>query len=87
MTWTAVTTRRTRYVLGPGFLSGAEVGSGEAGLDPATGGTVLVLSSTDAGADSWAEGTRHNVGQEFEVVLKSRVLAAQRSNAVVTDGA
>ncbi|MFB9684887.1 SecDF P1 head subdomain-containing protein [Amycolatopsis plumensis] len=80
-------TGRTRYVLGPGFLSGAEVGSAEARLDPATGETVLVLSFTDAGADTWAEWTRRNVGREFAVVLKSRVLAAQRSNAVVTDGA
>ncbi|MBE8525020.1 precorrin-3B C(17)-methyltransferase [Amycolatopsis sp. H6(2020)] len=54
----------TRFVLGPGFLSGADVGWAEARLDPATGSSVVNLSFTAAGARTWAEWTGGNVGKQ-----------------------
>ncbi|MET8997323.1 precorrin-3B C(17)-methyltransferase [Amycolatopsis sp. NPDC004169] len=76
-----------RYVLGPGFLSGADVGWVEARLDPATGSSVVNLGLTAAGARTWAEWTGRNVGNQVAMVVRSRVLTAPQIQAAITDGA
>ncbi|MEV5718218.1 precorrin-3B C(17)-methyltransferase [Amycolatopsis mediterranei] len=78
-------TRGTRYVLGPGFLSGAEVASVEAGVDSRTG-SVVTFSFTEAGTKTWAEWTGHNIGKPVAVLLKSRVLDAPVIYTGITDG-
>lgn len=77
----------SRLVLGPGFLSGADVGWVEARLDPATGGSVINLSFTAAGARTWAEWTGSNIGKQVAMVVKSRVLTAPQIQSAITDGA
>ncbi|MDS0135704.1 MULTISPECIES: SecDF P1 head subdomain-containing protein [unclassified Amycolatopsis] len=77
----------SRFVLGPGFLSGADVGWVEARLDPATGSSVVNLSFSTAGARTWAERTGSNVGKQVAMVVKSRVLTAPQIQAAITDGA
>ncbi|MDQ7802785.1 precorrin-3B C(17)-methyltransferase [Amycolatopsis sp. A133] len=77
----------TRYLLGPGFLSGADVGWVEARVDPATGSAVVNLTFTAAGARAWAEWTGRNVGKQVAMVVKSQVLTAPQIQAAITDGA
>ncbi|WP_410596444.1 SecDF P1 head subdomain-containing protein [Amycolatopsis sp. lyj-23] len=79
-------TRGIRYVLGPGFLSGAEVDSVEAGVDPLTGGSVITFSFTEAGTATWAEWTGHHIGKRLAVVLKSRVLGTAAIYSTIADG-
>jgi preprotein translocase subunit SecD len=75
-----------RYLLGPGFLSGADVGSVEAGLDGRTGRGVVEVAFTDSGAKKWADWTGHHIGKKFAVVLKSQVISTVTIYAVITDG-
>jgi preprotein translocase subunit SecD len=77
----------SRLVLGPAFLSGADVGWVEARADPATGSSVLDLSFTAAGARTLAEWTGRNVGNRVAMVVKSRVLTAPQIQAAILDGA
>ncbi|MEV7097798.1 precorrin-3B C(17)-methyltransferase [Amycolatopsis sp. NPDC051045] len=76
----------TKYVLGPGFLSGADVSRVDAVLDPQTGSSVINLSFTAEGARMWAEWTGQNVGKQVAVVLKSRVLTAPAVQSAITGG-
>ncbi|SFW87354.1 SecDF P1 head subdomain-containing protein [Amycolatopsis australiensis] len=76
----------TKYVLGPGFLSGADVSRVAAHPDPATGGSVIDLSFTAEGARTWAEWTGQNVGKQVAMVLKSRVLTAPVVQSAITGG-
>jgi len=77
----------SRLVLGPAFLSGADVGWAEAGVDPTTGSSVVNLRFTDAGARTLAEWTGDNVGKQLAMVVKSRVLMAPQISAAILDGA
>ncbi|WP_410573427.1 SecDF P1 head subdomain-containing protein [Amycolatopsis sp. cmx-4-61] len=79
-------TRGTRYVLGPGFLSGAEVASVEAGVDPLTGGSVITFGFTEAGTATWAEWTGHHLGKPLAVVLRGRVIGTAVIRSAITDG-
>ncbi|WP_410676396.1 SecDF P1 head subdomain-containing protein [Amycolatopsis sp. cmx-4-68] len=76
----------TKYVLGPGFLSGADVSRVAAAADPRTGGSVITLSFTAEGARIWAEWTGRNVGKQVAMVLKSRVLTAPSVQSAITGG-
>ncbi|UOX90306.1 precorrin-3B C(17)-methyltransferase [Amycolatopsis sp. FBCC-B4732] len=76
----------TKYVLGPGFLSGADVSRVDAVADPATGSPVITLSFTAKGAKTWAEWTGQNVGKQVAMVLKSRVLTAPSVQSAITGG-
>ncbi|MGW4057855.1 SecDF P1 head subdomain-containing protein [Amycolatopsis sp. NPDC004747] len=77
----------SRYLLGPAFLSGADVGWVQARIDPVTGSSVVNLSFTAAGARTWAEWTGRNVGNQVAMVVKSRVLTAPQIQSAITDGA
>ncbi|WP_410640963.1 SecDF P1 head subdomain-containing protein [Amycolatopsis sp. lyj-346] len=77
----------TRYVLGPVFLSGADVGWVQARLDPATGSSFVDLTFTAAAARTWAEWTGRNVGKQVAMVVRSQVLTAPQIQAAITDGA
>lgn len=77
----------TRYVLGPAFLSGADVGWVEARFEAASGGVLVALSFTAAGARTWAEWTGSNIGKRVAMVVKSRVLTAPEVQSAITDGA
>ncbi|SED15185.1 preprotein translocase subunit SecD [Amycolatopsis tolypomycina] len=79
-------TQGARYVLGPAFLSGADVGWVEARLDPATGSALVALNFTAAGARTWAEWTGGNVGKQVAMVVRSRVLTAPQIQSAITDG-
>lgn len=76
----------TKYVLAPGFLSGADVSRVDAVLDPQTGSSVITLSFTTAGAKTWAEWTGQNIGKQVAMVLKSRVLTAPAVQSAITGG-
>lgn len=76
----------TRYVLGPGFLSGADVSRVDAAVDPRTGSSVINLSFTAKGAQTWAEWTGQHVGRQVAMVLKSRVLTAPIVQSAITGG-
>ncbi|MCR6487945.1 precorrin-3B C(17)-methyltransferase [Amycolatopsis sp. OK19-0408] len=76
----------TKYVLGPGFLSGADVSRVDAAPDPRTGRSVINLSFTAKGAKTWAEWTGQNVGKQVAMVLKSRVLTAPTVQSAITGG-
>ncbi|SEF24915.1 preprotein translocase subunit SecD [Amycolatopsis pretoriensis] len=76
----------TKYILGPGFLSGADVSRVDATLDPQTGSSVINLSFTAKGARTWAEWTGQNVGKQVAVVLRSRVLTAPAVQSAITGG-
>lgn len=77
----------TRYILGPGFLSGADVSWVEARLDPAVSGALVTITFTAAGARTWAEWTGRNVGKQVAMVVKSGVLTAPVVQSAITDGA
>lgn len=79
-------TQGTKYILGPGFLSGADVSRVDASLDPQTGSSVINLSFTAKGAETWAEWTGRNVGKQVAVVLRSRVLTAPAVQSAITGG-
>ncbi|WP_290055412.1 SecDF P1 head subdomain-containing protein [Amycolatopsis solani] len=76
----------TKYVLGPGFLSGADVSRVDAIADPRTGSPVITLSFTAKGTKTWAEWTGQNVGKQVAMVLKSRVLTAPSVQSAITGG-
>jgi preprotein translocase subunit SecD len=76
----------TKYVLGPGFLSGADLSHVDAAVDPQTGSSVITLSFTAEGARRWAEWTGQNVGKQVAMVLKSRVLTAPAVQSAITGG-
>jgi preprotein translocase subunit SecD len=76
----------TRYVLGPAFLSGGEVGWVAARLDPSSGRSVVALTFTAAGARTWAGWTGTNVGKQVAMVLGSRVLTAPMVQSAITGG-
>ncbi|WP_169735167.1 SecDF P1 head subdomain-containing protein [Amycolatopsis lexingtonensis] len=76
----------TKYLLGPGFLSGADVSRVDAALDPATGSSVINLSFTAKGAQTWADWTAQNVGKQVAMVLKSRVLTAPTVQSAIAGG-
>ncbi|MEV6642668.1 precorrin-3B C(17)-methyltransferase [Amycolatopsis sp. NPDC051371] len=76
----------TKYVLAPGFLSGADVSRVDAALDPRTGSSVINLSFTTAGAETWAEWTGQNIGKQVAMVLRSRVLTAPAVQSAITGG-
>jgi preprotein translocase subunit SecD len=76
----------TKYILGPGFLSGADVSRVDAAVDPQTGSSFITLSFTAEGARMWAEWTGQNVGKQVAMVLKSRVLTAPSVQSAITGG-
>lgn len=76
----------TKYVLGPAFLSGAEVGWVDASVDPQTGNSVIGLRFTAAGTRTWADWTGGNVGKQVAMVLQSRVLTAPMVQSAITGG-
>ncbi|MEU4523511.1 precorrin-3B C(17)-methyltransferase [Amycolatopsis sp. NPDC024027] len=76
----------TRYLLGPGFLSGADVSWVAARVDPETGNAAVTVNFTAAGAGTWAEWTGHNLGKQVAIVLKSRVLTAPMIQSAITGG-
>jgi preprotein translocase subunit SecD len=76
----------TKYVLAPGFLSGADVSRVDATVDPQTGSSVITLSFTTAGTKAWAEWTGQNIGKQVAMVLKSRVLTAPAVQSAITGG-
>jgi preprotein translocase subunit SecD len=76
----------TKYILGPGFLSGADVSRVDATVDPQTGSSIVQLSFTAAGARTWAEWTGQNIGKQVAMVLKSRVLTAPAVQSAITGG-
>lgn len=75
-----------RYLLGPGFLSGADVSWVAARVDPQTGGAAVTVDFTATGAGTWAEWTGHNLGKQVAIVLKSRVLTAPVIQSAITGG-
>lgn len=76
----------TKYILGPGFLSGADVSRVDAAVDPQNGGALVNLSFTAAGARTWAEWTGQNVGKQVAMVLRGRVLTAPSVQSAITGG-
>jgi preprotein translocase subunit SecD len=76
----------TKYVLAPGFLSGADVSRVDAAFDPQAGSSYLNISFTAAGAKTWAEWTGQNIGKQVAMVLKSRVLTAPAVQSAITGG-
>jgi preprotein translocase subunit SecD len=76
----------TKYVLGPGFLSGADVSRVAVQIDPQSGSFVVVVTFTPAGSRKWAEWTGQNVGKQVAMVLKSRVLTAPTIQSAITGG-
>ncbi|MEV6621628.1 precorrin-3B C(17)-methyltransferase [Amycolatopsis sp. NPDC051106] len=76
----------TKYILAPGFLSGADVSRVDATVDPQTGSAVITLSFTTAGTKAWAEWTGQNIGKQVAMVLKSRVLTAPAVQSAITGG-
>jgi len=76
----------TRYVLGPGFLSGADVSRVAVQVDPQGGRFVVIVTFTPAGARKWAEWTGQNVGKQVAMVLRSRVLTAPTIQSAITGG-
>ncbi|WP_244199847.1 SecDF P1 head subdomain-containing protein [Amycolatopsis thailandensis] len=75
----------TKYLLGPAFLTGADLGKANARLDQ-SGSSMVGLSFTDAGSRKWAEWTAANVGKQVAMVLKSRVLTAPSIQSAITGG-
>ncbi|MEV6871782.1 precorrin-3B C(17)-methyltransferase [Amycolatopsis sp. NPDC051128] len=76
----------TKYVLGPGFLSGADVSRVAVQGDPQSGSFVVVVTFTPEGSRKWAEWTGQNVGKQVAMVLKSRVLTAPTVQSAITGG-
>ncbi|MDT7800816.1 MAG: hypothetical protein QOI78_4249 [Actinomycetota bacterium] len=76
----------TKYVLGPAFLSGADVGWVDAKVDPQAGRPVIGIRFTAAGARTWADWTGGNVGKQVAMVLQSRVLTAPQIRSAITGG-
>jgi preprotein translocase subunit SecD len=76
----------TKYILAPGFLSGADLSRVDATVDPRTGSSVITLSFTTAGTKAWAEWTGRNIGKQVAMVLKSRVLTAPAVQSAITGG-
>ncbi|MEU3625380.1 SecDF P1 head subdomain-containing protein [Amycolatopsis coloradensis] len=76
----------TKYILGPAFLTGADLSKAKAQLDTQSGGTIIGLSFTPAGARTWGEWTAANVGKQVAMVLKSRVLTAPTIQSAITGG-
>ncbi|MFJ1768526.1 SecDF P1 head subdomain-containing protein [Amycolatopsis sp. NPDC088138] len=76
----------TKYVLGPAFLSGTDVGWVDARLDPQTGRAVIGIRFTTAGTRTWADWTGGNVGKQVAMVLQSRVLTAPQIQSAITGG-
>jgi preprotein translocase subunit SecD len=76
----------TKYVLGPAFLSGADVGWVDAEVDPQTGRAVIGIRFTAAGTRTWADWTGGNVGKQVAMVLQSRVLTAPQIQSAITGG-
>ncbi|MEV7548513.1 precorrin-3B C(17)-methyltransferase [Amycolatopsis sp. NPDC089917] len=74
-----------KYLLGPVFLTGADLGKANARLDQ-SGSSMVGLSFTDAGSRKWAEWTAANVGKQVAMVLKSRVLTAPMIQSAITGG-
>lgn len=58
----------------------------DAAVDPQTGSSVISLSFTTRGAQTWAEWTGRNVGKQVAMVLKSRVLTAPTVQSAITGG-
>ncbi|MEV6911884.1 precorrin-3B C(17)-methyltransferase [Amycolatopsis sp. NPDC051071] len=65
----------TKYLLGPAFLTGADINRATARLG-GSGTGVIALSFTEAGARKWADWTAGNIGKQVAMALKSRVLTA-----------
>ncbi len=76
----------TKYLLGPAFLTGSDLSRANARLDTQSGGPLVGLSFTDAGARTWADWTAANVGKQVAMVLKSRVLTAPSIQSAITGG-
>jgi preprotein translocase subunit SecD len=76
----------TKYVLGPAFLTGADVGWVDAKVDPQTGSSVIGIRFTAAGTRTWADWTGGNLGKQVAMVLQSRVLTAPQIQSVITGG-
>lgn len=76
----------TKYVLGPGFLSGTDVSRVNAHVDPSTGQSVVSMTFTAAGSRRWADWTAANIGKQVAMVLKSRVLTAPTVQSAITGG-
>jgi len=76
----------TKYVLGPAFLSGADVGWVDARVDPQSGTSVIGIRFTAAGTRTWADWTGGNVGKQVAMVLQSRVLTAPAVQSAITGG-
>jgi preprotein translocase subunit SecD len=65
-----------KYVLGPSFLTRAEVREARAQLDPSGTGWVVNLSFTDEGATIWGDFTTENVDQQVAILVDTAVLSA-----------
>ncbi|WP_328452665.1 SecDF P1 head subdomain-containing protein [Amycolatopsis sp. NBC_00438] len=76
----------TKYVLGPVFLTGADVGWVDATVDPRTGRPVIGIRFTAAGTRTWAGWTGGNLGKQVAMVLQSRVLTAPQIQSAITGG-
>ncbi len=76
----------TKYLLGPAFLTGADLSRTNAQVDPRSAGSIIELSFTTAGAKTWADWTAANVGKQVAMVLKSRVLTAPTIQSAITGG-
>nr|WP_246480997.1 precorrin-3B C(17)-methyltransferase [Amycolatopsis umgeniensis] len=75
----------TKYLLGPAFLTGADLSKANAQLDQ-SGSSIIALSFTDSGARAWADWTAANVGKQVAIVLKSTVLTAPSIQSAITGG-
>ncbi len=76
----------TKYVLGPAFLTGADLAKATAQLDQTSGRSIINLSFTDAGSRTWADWTAANIGKQVAMVLKSRVLTAPMVQSAIVGG-
>ncbi len=73
----------TKYLLGPAFLTGADISRATARLG-GSGTGVVSLSFTEAGARTWADWTAGNIGKQVAMALKSRVLTAPMIQTAIT---
>jgi preprotein translocase subunit SecD len=76
----------TKYVLGPAFLSGADVGWVAARADPQSERPIIEIRFTAAGSRTWADWTGGNIGKQVAMVLQSRVLTAPQIQSAITGG-
>lgn len=75
------------YLLGPTFLTGAEIDSASASPD-SNGGTgyLLTVEFSTTGARVWGEFTTANVGKQVAIVLDTTVLSAPAIQEAILGG-